>query len=216
MAPDKPLKDQNRGALFRVIIANAVAFYLLLQTRPLALEGVIALTSHWTLFLSAGGAFVITSVVSELLDAKTKARLVFWRWVDPLPGSRAFSELIHADQRVDVAALSRKLSRLPVNSGEQNSLWYKLYLKHQSDPRISQVHRTFLFNRDYTALAALVLCVCMPLALWLMRPWPLVSAYASGLLLQYFLVRYAARHQGERFVTSVLALEAGSSGRAFK
>jgi hypothetical protein len=214
MANDKPLKDQNRGALLRVIIANAVGFYLLLQAKPLELEGFAALTRHWTLLLSASGAFVITSVLCELLDATTKGRLVFWRWRGPLPGSRAFSDLIHADPRVDVVALTRKLGQLPVSPREQNAVWYRLYLKHQNDPQIVQVHRTFLFDRDYAALAALGLCVCVPLALWLMRPWPLAAGYGAVLILQYLFVRQAAKHQGVRLVTSVLALEAASDATA--
>lgn len=210
MANDKPLKDQNRGALLRVIVANAAVFYLLAQAKQLELEGLTAFTRHWTQLLSASGAFVITSVVCELLNATTKARLVFWRWRDPLPGARAFSHLMHADPRVDVAALTRKLGALPTTPREQNALWYRLYLKHQNEPQIVQVHRTFLFDRDYTALAALAFCVCTPLSVWLMKPGALCAGYIAALILQYLLVRQAAKHQGERFVTSVVALESSS------
>jgi hypothetical protein len=42
------------------------------------------------------------------LDAMTKARLVFWRWQHPPPGSRAF---VHAkaDTRINVPALRQAM-----------------------------------------------------------------------------------------------------------
>jgi hypothetical protein len=216
----RSLKDQNRISLFSIIFANVVTIYFLCQVRPLQLEGLIAFAKHWMLILPAGGIFVVTSVACELLDANTKARLVFWRWCDPLPGSRVFSVLIRKDPRIDLTALEAAIGAFPVASREQNSTWYRLYRECQNDAQIVQVHRTFLFNRDYTALSVLFFIACAPLAIWLVRPLLLASGYVGALLFQYLLVRLAAKHQGERFATSVLALiasdgakPAGKSGR---
>jgi hypothetical protein len=137
---DKSLKDQNRLPLISVVLANVLILYLLSQTASLQIEGAMALLKNWIAAVPAGVIFAITSVITEFFDAPMKARLVFWRWTDPLPGARAFSVLVYKDPRIDIAALRAKIGELPTSPREQNSLWYKLYLAVQNDTRVVQVN----------------------------------------------------------------------------
>ncbi len=204
---DQSLKDANRRPLLAIIVANALAFYLLATSGAIAISGFSALVKSGVNALPAGAIFVFTSVLVELLNAKWKARLVFWRWHHPLPGARAFSEYVDTDDRIDTSELRRKIGDFPTSPKDQNSRWYKLYLASESDPRIQQVHKGYLFTRDYAAISVIFLAIG-GIAMWWLVSHLTAAVYDAALIAQYLIVRQSAKHHGERFVTSVLALTA--------
>ena len=69
--------------------------------------------------LPAGLGTLICGVLVEQGSPDFKARMVFLRWTDPLPGSRAFTHIGPRDPRVDMKALSRKVKPLPVSAADQ-------------------------------------------------------------------------------------------------
>jgi len=146
------------------------------------------------------------SVVNALVDPMTKARLVFWRWAQPLPGSRAFTVHIKKDPRINVPALRAKLGTFPKSEAEQNGVWYMLYKSVESEPAVAHGHKEYLFTRDWTTLAAMMVVVLGALAIW-QAPPTTAAIYVGGLLVQYLLVRLAAANYGRRFVTTVLAIK---------
>jgi len=132
---------------------------------------------------------------------------VFLRRRDPLPGSEAFTKHALSDPRVDMAALERSFGPLPVTPREQNALWYKMYKSVGSEPAVSQVHRAFLFTRDYACLT-LVAFLILGIAGLIQIPSRTTALGFIGLLaVQFLLARRAARTHGVRFVTTVLALK---------
>jgi len=114
-------------------------FYILVKTGSLAAEGVDQILKDWK-SLVPSATFVFTSVLNELLPPNNKARVVFWRWHDPLLGNRAFTTYAQQDARVDLGALSMQLGALPKSPHEQNALWYKLYRSIADDPSIVEIH----------------------------------------------------------------------------
>ena len=142
------------------------------------------------------------------IDHNNKARLVFWRWTHPLPGSRAFTKYMDEDDRVDADALRQYEDPLPTDPRQQNRLWYRWYREVEEDPRIRQVHRQYLFSRDYAGLAILLACSLSPLSVWQLGSATIAGLYSAALMGQYFLARRAAYNHGVRFVTSVLATKA--------
>jgi len=209
MATENSLKEKNRVPLLTIVVANALTFYLVATVNAIGIFGLSVLVKDSISALPAGAMFVITSVLVEVLGSKMKARLVFWKWANPLPGTRAFSEIIHTDDRIDIEALKRKIGPFPTNPREQNSTWYKLYLALGNNPRITQVHRDYLFTRDYTAISVLFLFVGGA-AIWVFSPYLNAIGYDTALIVQYLIVRNSAMHHGERFVTTVLALTAAN------
>ena len=151
---------------------------------------------------------VLAGVVNGLLSADIKARLVFWRWSNPLPGSFAFSRYAQRDARIDTAALRQVVGDWPTEPRQQNAIWYRLYKTVEHEPAVMDAHRYFLLTRDYAALAFLVFVVAGPLGLWLLPSALTAGAYIGLLLLQYLLARQAASNYGVRFVTTVLSLKA--------
>lgn len=205
------LKDQNRPALVGVLALNLVVLVLLVQTGQLTAPDIDALVKHWRNFLPAGLGVAFAGVVNGLLSAEAKARLVFWRWSNPLPGSFAFSRYAQRDARIDAAALRRVVGEWPPDSRQQNAVWYRLYKSVEHEPAVMGAHRYFLLTRDYTAIAFLTFIVAGSLGLWLLPSAITAAAYVGLLLVQYLLARQAAANYGVRFVTTVLALKAAGS-----
>ena len=101
--------------------SRAIAFHLGCLR---ALHDLGILRNVQTLSTVSGG-----SVVGTLYAATdAKARIVFLRWQNPLPGSCAFTRYAAADPRINlVGVLEQAHGPLPTDLGQQNALWYKLY-----------------------------------------------------------------------------------------
>jgi hypothetical protein len=162
---------------------------------------------QWRDFLPNGVGVIFAGVVNGLLSANNKARLVFWRWSNPLPGSFVFSRYAQQDPRIDVAALRKIVPAWPSNASEENRLWYRLYRSVENEPAVTDAHRHFLLTRDYAAIALMLLATAGPLGAWFIATPITAIAYVALLLLQYLLAREAAKNYGIRLVTSVLALK---------
>lgn len=149
---------------------------------------------------------VIPLLLTNIFPEKLKYRLVFWRWNNPLPGSRAFTELIKKDERIDVAKLRRNVGAFPTDPKEQNSFWYGLYTKIKNDVSVLDAHKSFLLYRDICSLSVILLCFTAA-AIYVLD-FPIVSFYfaASLFLIQYLLTMLSARFSGERLVCTVLSI----------
>jgi hypothetical protein len=157
-AVPKSLKEQNRWQIWLIIAVNSLFLYGVVEANAIEIDGIRSIFTDASKLVPFGLAVVVATVLNGLLPASAKARLVFLKWRNPLPGHRAFSRCMSADPRIDPAAVQRAIGGpLPVDAVEQNQVWYRLYKKVENDPAISQVHRDFLLTRDYTALAVLFL-----------------------------------------------------------
>ena len=206
---EKSLKEQNRVRLGLVIGGNVVAYAAVLGG-DWTLAGLAGELIGLPGLVAAPIATILAVVVNAQIDQTSKARLVFWRWSHPLPGSRAFTVHMNTDSRIDVNALRRHQDTLPSEPGAQNRLWYRWSREVEADPRIRHVHGDFLFTRDYTGIAVLLACSLGPLSFWQLESPAIASTYCVVLLAQYGIARRAAYTSGIRFVTSVLAIKSGA------
>jgi hypothetical protein len=199
-----------KGTAYRAQLAVFLAINLVIC--GLTLSGVDLLAANWrAIFTDLAGAippglgFVAVGAINAFLSADWKARLVFLRWHHPLPGSRAFSELLTSDGRIDVKKLTAKHSPLPTVPTEQNALWYKLYRSVSGLPEVTHVHRDFLLNRDLAVMSILLLVIVAPLsATFAIKPALVLAAVYAG---EFLLFRLAASNYGRRLVTTVLAIK---------
>lgn len=200
------LKDYKL-ALFGVIAANVAFYYAVVQNNAILAGDWISLAQNLGSALPAGLGLVLTGILNAQLSPEMKARIVFMSWNDPLPGCKAFSHHAKSDARVDIACLELTHGPLPIAPREQNALWYRLYKTIENEPAVKQVHRAFLFTRDYTSLA-LMFAVFFGVAGFFQISSKLVALGYFGLLvLQFVLAGQAARNHGKRFVTTVLAIK---------
>ena len=203
----KSLKDQNRWQLWLVIAANTVFLYTVIQANDIKLNGLKAVFTDASNLVSAGFALLITTVISNLLSADLKARLVFLRWKHALPGHRAFTVYGPRDPRVDMAALAQTYGPdLPTDAAKQNTLWYRIFQTVTDEPQILHTHRDFLLLRDYTAIAAICTLVYGVTAAFCIGSGRICSLYVVMLLVQLVVVRQSAFNSGVRLVTNSLAM----------
>ena len=197
------LKDVNKLGLALVAVANAVIYYALLTT-GFSLKEISAFLVDYEKYVPATFAVIIVGVLNALLDHNTKARLIFWRWKHPLPGSYAFTHVMYTDTRIDPDALRTYHDPLPEDPADQNRLWFKWYREFHQEKAIAQVHREYLFTRDWCGLSCLLTFALGSLAIW-QAEIKTAGIYIAFMVGQYLLVRIAARNHGKRFVAGVLA-----------
>ncbi len=149
---------------------------------------------------------VVLFIVNGFLSSEQKAVLVFWKFKNVLPGSRAFSKYGKRDSRVDIKRLAVLHAPLPTDPMDQNRLWFKLYKSHRDDIAILKAHKDFLLARDMTSMAFLNLALAgIPMLFF--GAAPLVYYYLLFLTLQYLFLVRVGQNKGEAFVTNVLAIE---------
>lgn len=200
------LKDINRAPLVVAVLGNLAVYYLLMAP-SISLEAYASIFKSYENLLPSALVAILVGILNAQLGHQTKARLVFWRWHHPLPGSRAFTKHLFSDSRIDPSAIRAHVNPLPTDPKAQNALWYKWLKEFEAKPAIQQAHREYLFTRDWTGLIALMSFPFLALAAWQMEPDSVL--YLTAILAtEYLLVRNAAKKHGERLVTSVLALKA--------
>src|SRR5258705_3842796 len=96
---EKSLKDQNNASLVTILIVNIAMFAVALKTDQLLSANYQEVLKQWQALIPAGVGAVLIGVINGLLNTQANARLVFWPWHNPLPGSPAFSHYVHLDPR---------------------------------------------------------------------------------------------------------------------
>jgi|SRR5713226_2855915 hypothetical protein len=203
------LKSRNAAYLWSFVGVNLALFLSVFITKGFSSSSI---DQVWKGVTTRNGIIatcipLLTIVLSGMFGDQTKARLVFWRWRNPLPGSRVFTELIGNDTRIDISALRKKHGEFPSDAKEQNALWYRLYKKHTGNVIVTEAHRNYLLTRDMTALSAIFL-VLFSVAISLDSvSWKVGCIYIISLIGQYLIIASSAQNYGTRFVLNVLTEE---------
>jgi len=201
------LKGVNNVGLYALMAANLAVFYMLVKGNAVLAGDWIALARNLRAVLPAGVGLALMGIVNAQLSAEAKSRIVFMRWNNPLPGCEAFTRYALSDPRVDIGALERKYGPLPTDHRKQNTLWFRLYKSIDSEPAVVQVHRGFLFARDYTCLALMMVVILGGAGLFQIPATGTALTYLALLALQFLFAGRAARNCGRRLVTTVLAIK---------
>ena len=201
------LKDSYKTRLYVAVAINVALFWALVILHAdlsmlWALLNTISLKDGIIGMITPIGAFVLDG----LLSADTKARIVYWRYTHPLPGSRAFSVHLKQEPRADPERLAQQWGVFSDDPVEQNRLWYRIFGSVEKDIRVHEAHREWLFSRDLTAYTVLFLVAFGTATLVSGRLGPIGWWYLIGLATQYLAVMTAARNYGIRFVRTVLAV----------
>lgn len=208
---ERSLKDGNKLSLYAVMLANLTFFYLVVQNNAIMSGSWFDLLRNVGTAVPAGLGLILTGVLNAQLSAEMKSRIVFMRWRNSLPGCAAFSRHAKDDVRIDFSAIERSCGPLPEEPREQNALWYRLYKSVDSEPSVVQVHRSFLFTRDYACIALMLVVTFGLIGFFQVPSKSIATLYFFVLVLQFLVASQAARNHGKRFVTTVLALKAAVS-----
>jgi hypothetical protein len=200
----KILKSANFGWLCTVVLFDLVVMCIVVM------PGVIETATASKIAVARGVCSALLPVVPLMLVNSLppilKARLVFWRWRYPNPGSRAFTVYIHEDDRINIDKLRKHVGAFPDEPKEQNALWYALYQRVQNEVGVLEAHKTFLLHRDIASISLLLLIFAAALMLALGFSGSEIGKAAIIFAVQYLLAAMSARSSGERFVCTVLAL----------
>ena len=202
------LKKGNRYWIFSYLAASAFLFWCVFR-------GFYAFTEvqDWLSALKSFGSVgailapLLTVIVNGLISPHWKSTFVYWKIHDPLPGSYAFSGIAKTDSRIDFGNLRSRLGSIPTEPAEQNTLWYKLYLKHQSTVQVLEAHRSWLLLRDITSASVIVFPVFSIVAVFGVAPLAVKIGYIGLLVAKYLVLTQVARNYGNRFVANVMAVE---------
>ena len=206
------LKGKNSLYLWSFVGVNVAVFLSLVATRHFDSASIALWWRHVT---AKNGIFAVSIplaviVFSGLLSDINKARLVFWRWRQPLPGTRVFSELISTDSRIDLPALKKSIGKFPRAPQEQNALWYRLYRKHKMTRSVWESHKVYLLTRDMSTIAALAALLFSVGAASAGVDLRATLIYSMFLTAQYVFIAKAAHNYGNRFVLNVICEESSS------
>lgn len=205
------LKHSYRWQIRTFTLFNAALFW----TLAVSGEDVSTLPTFFSALSVKDGLFasiapIVCFLIDGFLSADAKARLVYWRWHHPLPGSQAFSKHLEADSRIDAAKLARDWGQLPSQPDKENVLWYQIYRSIERDVRVVEAHRAWLYAQHLSAYAALFLAVLGPATAVLGTSFATGAWYLPALALQYLATMIAARRLGVRFVCTVLAISSAA------
>ena len=209
--PPEYLKKSNKPALKSFAAINVVVFWAIF----VAGADLSTIPELWKSVSFKDGFFAVlaplaTFVLDGLMTANAKTRLIYWRWQNPLPGSRAFSSHLLSEPRADGEQIVRRWGPLPQAPRDQNVLWYRMYRHVESDFRVHEANRAWLLSRDLTGYA-FVFLLCLGIATVAMDTQEtLASVFVAFLAAQYLLVAMAARTYGIRLVCTVLAIASGT------
>ncbi len=209
MPKKKTLIEQNKPTLYSFIILNIVIGYIFLFISDPSIDKANEFLAKITI---KQGVFTlvipfIVLILTSLLSSNTKYKLIFFRFNNPLPGSRAFSKLMFKDPRIDVVNLEKKYSPFPEKASEQNSLWYKIYQKHRNNNIVIASHRKFLLLRELATISFLLWLAVIIVLFIFKSEFSNSNDYIIFLLVQFILLNVGARNLGVRFTCNVLTEE---------
>lgn len=213
---ERSQKDLNRLPLWSALAANLVAYYGLVSGIDLSTLATSEAIKHISVLLPGGFAIALCGILNAQLTAIAKARIVFLKWNDPLPGSEAFSLHAPADPRIDVASVESKFGPLPTEPRAQNVLWYRLYQQVRDIPAVSQISKNWLFARDYACVIVLLTPILAVIGIFQMPSTRNYMTMAALLVVQFLLASQAARNNARRLVATAIALAVASQAQPMK
>lgn len=212
----KSQKDLNRLPLLSALAANLVLYYALSHGIDLSNLGTSEAIKHISTLLPSGFAIALCGILNSQLTSMAKARIVFLKWDNPLPGCEAFSRHAPEDPRIDMASVEAKFGALPTEPRAQNVLWYRLYQQTQDAPAVIQISKNWLFARDYACVIALLTPILAIVGAFDMPSAQSYMAMMAILVGQFLLSSQAARNNARRLVTTVIANAAAASEKSTK
>lgn len=212
MAEGKSLKEQNAWLIRAAMIGHILAFVWIAAEplRLLSMDG-RAFAARLEAAAAPGTAALGLIVIASLLllgmvKPNWRDRIMHWRWRDPLPGCRAFTQVGPTSSHVDMAALEATYGPLPTSGADQNRLFYRIYRDHRDDVGVLDAHGRYLAARDIGTITALVMLFLPWLAWWASGDAGRSFAYGLALVAVYALCVVATKNYSWRMVQHVLAL----------
>jgi hypothetical protein len=199
----RSLKSLNMKWLVMLVVADMLV--VLFFIAPELIEGFSLTQIGIGRVLTTVVMPVVVLLVVNVLPHNVKSALVYWKPPGVLPGTEVFTKYGHADPRIDMVVLKKKIGTLPTDPAEQNKKWYKLYKEIANEASVAEAQKLFLMYRDM-AILSLALIILVPVVLLVVNAAGFAALIAVGMFaVQYLVTALSARWSGIRFVCNVLA-----------
>lgn len=153
----------------------------------------------------------LSLILEGIMNTDLKHRLVFCRFKNAVPGSRAFSEIGPKDSRIDMSKIEILFgSKIPKDPIEQNNTWFRFYKKHSNKPIVYESHRSFLLTRDIASLTFIFVPTILVAYLLCGSDLKAILVHIGILAMILILTIIACQNYGKRFVANVLVEEINS------
>lgn len=170
-------------------------------------------TLHEAIMTGTAGVVLAAVLVlcTNLIGHDIKHKLVYTRYVNEMPGSRA-DRLCRKDPRIDYGQACSKWPGVfgeAVNDSDRNARWYSdIYKSVRDVDEVRQSHRNFLLYRD--AFSGLLMLIIFT-GLWdCFAPTELIGPINPAIYLvlsiSAFLSLIVARNAGHRMVVNAVAI----------
>lgn len=200
------LHTRNLPLITAFVVLNYIAFAYV-NDLPWQFLKEVKISNEVLIFqnpLIAVGIHLSILILCFVIPVNIKNVIIFWRFKNPLPGCRVFTDLICKDHRIDIKELENKYGKLPIESREQNTLWYKIYKERQNEKIILSSHGKWLLFRECATITLIFMLLLSTMSI-LISFDKSSSIYSISLIAQYFILRQAAVNAAERFACNVLA-----------
>lgn len=155
------------------------------------------------------GLTVAAALAQDVVPKGFKEFLVFHRFNHRLPGHRAFTTDFQQPSRYDLARITNLGILSALGPEEQQRVFYRVYRKHDKDPRVEHYSFRYLAWRDSASTLLLLSVVTIPV----LGGFPDFTALMPALKLTaltfaaYVATALAARQAANELVCQVLAAE---------
>jgi len=197
---------------YLVLLLGALAVHILLFTAITGqkpgetgiLTGQVENRSQPVLFFTL--AVVLTLIMTNLFTSKLKALLVYWKWAEPWPLSRAFARYLPKPPQAHPESGNSGSDEAPLKGQMLDALWQQIYRRHKADPVVIETRGHFLLAQEFALLSFLLLIVFGTGSFIIGGINQQTLTYTLCLLVQYITAMLAARSLGNRFFSNVLAI----------
>jgi hypothetical protein len=147
---------------------------------------------------------IFSLLVNGLISNRIKSIIIFWRFKDSLPGSRAFSKYSKMDPRINYDNLLMKMGKFPVSPKEQNSTWYRIFKERENKTQIFNSHKNYILSRDIAIITFTFLIVMI------INMFSSISITRKLILLGLFFMKYivfviSTQNYAKRFICNVIS-----------
>lgn len=147
-------------------------------------------------------------LIIDLISQKNKEKLLIQRRY----GEIVFEDLIkNKNEEINLNLIKKEYGKLPSSHKEQNKLWYNIYRKNESNPRILHIHRQYLLARDLNCTILIIIIITIGFVNYkLLLQEALVNLYLKLIfveIIEFIIIFLIARNLQKKFVLSVLIEE---------
>ena len=158
---DKVLKDYNKE-MNMLLIFNILLFLLI----GLGIDYIANYNNLIKLIVMITVPGLPSLLITNFIPSKFKEGLV----LDEKYENEAILTLLKKEDvknDIDFKLIEKEYGKYSEDKDEQHQIWYRIYRKHEYNPRITQVNRQYLMTRDLIFIIMPLIAISIPLCIFI-------------------------------------------------